>query len=158
MNNQSNNKIFTVVICLIAILIVTSATPLTADAASKKEYYIVGDYDYSYLYELHGIRVKDAKLIYRNSSVITVKGDWNKGKSLEKAYKAQEKHQYTRVNKRYKVSRNCKVVEVLPPKNQNHSWNKWRKTRRYKKNRTIRFIECALKVRNGKIVKIYFSA
>lgn len=155
-NTTSKVKI---VVGLIIVLITTLALPLTADAATKKKTYcLVGQYDYAYLKEFYGLNLRNAKIIYRNSSKITVKGNWNKGSSLKKAYRAFDNKRFVRINKSYKIAKTCKVVEIGAPKNHTYSWKKWRKMQRCKKNKKIRFIECALVIKNGRVVRIYTGA
>ena len=143
----------TTIVMILTVLAFTIMIPATAFASSRKTYYLGGVSVFG-----GSSKKNSAMLIYRNSSHISVKGTWDKGISCNKWGGAEGQTKTRKVNRRFKVSKNCKVVEVQMPKSHIVKWSRWRKTNDCKKNKEIVFIGCTLKIKKGKIVRIYFGA
>ena len=85
---------------------------------------------------------------------IQIFGWWQKGKSFQGAMDGKKRL----YSKRFKISKNCKVLEIEEPRNHTYSLKKYIKKRGIRKGQSILNVENYIKIKKGKIVKIEFSA
>lgn len=105
---------------------------------------------------LYGVSVKSGGNMdmYYNGNKITLKGKARKASSEKKVYDADEKKcKYT-----LKIAGNCKVVLEEAENVQILKFKKWLADAGYKKGDKITFISAVLKMEDGKVTKIIFSA
>lgn len=112
-------------------------------AVAKTQYWLVGPSAYG---------GGTAKMIYKGHK-ITLKGKWGKGSTMTKAGNASRK----KVNKTFKVSKNCKVYEIEEV-TKIHSYDQYMDEVNAKYGKKLSFIAGYVRIKGNKITRICFSA
>lgn len=131
------------VLAVLLCCMIASLSALPAHAAAKN-------------YWLTGVsKPAGGKLrMYYKEDAISIKGSSRRASSEANVYDAKEKKRSCSL----KVSGKCKVILVEAENVQTLSYQDWAKNQDYQNGSEISFISATLKIKNNKIVKIYFSA
>lgn len=92
--------------------------------------------------------------IYYKEDKVSLKGKIRKSFSQNNLYDTDEKDRSCTL----KVAAGCKVLELEADRSQTISFDEWVQKRGYAIGDEISFISATVKVKNKKIVRIYFSA
>lgn len=136
-------KQFMVLAVIAGIMVSTFA--MTVRAGSKSSYWLTG---------ISKAADGNLQMYYKSDTVIQLKGKARKAGARNKVYDAKEK----KYSAALKVADSCKVILQEAENEQVMPYDEWTESREYKKGSEITFISATVKVRNHKIVRIYFSA
>lgn len=130
-----------VIICIV----ICSVLALPVQAGTKNTYWMSG---------VSRAAEGSTELKLKNKNTIIFSGNIRKYSGRNAADDAEEiEGSYS-----LKVAGRCKVVLVEADNNQTWSYSKWLREFGYKKGDEISYISTEIKVKNNKIIRIYFSA
>lgn len=119
------------------------AVPVQADA--KNTYWLSG---------ISKMADGSMRMYYKNKNTIVIKGKQKKASTQSRLEDAAEK----KGTYSLKAAANCKVIQIEAEKNEVFDYAEWVENMEFQNGDEIPFICASCKVKNKKIVKIYFSA
>lgn len=102
-----------------------------------------------------GSSISSGKMWCRGNK-IQINGTWQKARKESQIFFTEKKARS--MKKTFRLDKKCKVIEMEMPKDHVYSWKRYKRIRGYKKGDRIGYVEGYLKIVNGKIKRIYFSA